>query len=91
MRRDLSLSSKIKGYFDPAERSKSPFKPIALDRTAKVEPKSEAIRLSSIAISSESEIHSIPSSNLGQATIIAAHERGRRRIVKRDLGTPNEV
>jgi hypothetical protein len=44
MRRDLSLSSTIKGYFDPAGRSKSPFKPIALDRTAKVEPKSEAIR-----------------------------------------------
>src|SRR5277367_2978558 len=38
MRLNLSLSSTTNGYFDPAGSSKCPFRPIALDRRAKVEP-----------------------------------------------------
>ena len=75
MRRDLSLSSTIKGYFDTAGLSKSPFRPIALDTTAKVEPKSGTIQASSIASIQTAKFASTPSCNRRRETMTAARDR----------------
>jgi hypothetical protein len=42
MAHNLSLSRKIKAFFDPSHCSKCPFRPIVVGRTAKVQPKSNA-------------------------------------------------